>query len=75
MRENAGALKQITVPTAAQRQGDFSNTRTGLGSCNHRDPQTNAPFPGNMISEPVQPVWPGHSQFPATAERIWKSLV
>jgi hypothetical protein len=37
-------IVNVTVPTLAQRNGDFSATTTAI-----RDPQTNAPFPGNMI--------------------------
>jgi hypothetical protein len=50
-------LRQITVPTAAQRTGDFSNTRNGAGvpqtiydplNRSSANPQ-GTPFPGNMI--------------------------
>jgi hypothetical protein len=45
-----GTLQQLTVPTAAERQGDFSQTKDAAGvPVIIRDPLTNAPFPGNMI--------------------------
>jgi hypothetical protein len=45
-----GTLQQITVPTVAQRQGDFSNTRDGAGVLQTiKDPQTGAPFPDGVI--------------------------
>jgi hypothetical protein len=45
-----GTLHQITVPTAAQRTGDFSNTRDAAGVLqNIIDPNTRAPFPDNII--------------------------
>ncbi len=44
------ALRQITVPTAAERQGDFSQTRDAAGVLQIiRDPLSGAPFPGNQI--------------------------
>ena len=40
----------IRVPTAAERGGDFSQTTDGNGrAVPLRDPNTNAPFPGNVI--------------------------
>lgn len=43
-------LTNVTVPTALQRTGDFSQTRDGGGvPVIIRDPQANAPFPGNVI--------------------------
>jgi hypothetical protein len=40
----------IRVPTAAERSGDFSQTRDATGSIIIiRDPLTGQPFPGNMI--------------------------
>lgn len=43
-------LKNVTVPTALERQGDFSQTRDGGGvPVVIRDPLTNSPFPGNII--------------------------
>jgi hypothetical protein len=42
--------RRITVPTAAERRGDFSQTRDGAGiPVVIRDPQTGQPFPGNII--------------------------
>ncbi len=38
------------MPTAAERSGDFSQTRTPAGGLIAiRDPLTNQPFPGNVI--------------------------
>ena len=42
-RNRRGATTVVTVPTAAQRQGDFS------GGPPIRDPLTRLPFPGNVI--------------------------
>jgi hypothetical protein len=45
-----GTLQQLTVPTAAERLGDFSQTKDAAGvPVIIRDPLTNAPFSGNMI--------------------------
>lgn len=45
-----GALRQITVPTALERAGDFSQTRDAGGVLQIiRDPTTNQAFPGNII--------------------------
>ena len=42
--------RRVTVPTAAERQGDFSNTRDGAGiPVIVRDPLTGQQFPGNRI--------------------------
>jgi hypothetical protein len=42
--------QRVTVPTAAERQGDFSQTRDGAGlPVTVRDPVTGLPFPGNTI--------------------------
>jgi hypothetical protein len=54
-----GSLHQITVPTAAQRIGDFSNTRDATGALQTiYDPATRSaanpqgtPFVGNMIDK------------------------
>ena len=47
-----GTLQQITVPTAQQRMGDFSNTRDGAGVLQViRNPTTNAPFPNGIIPQ------------------------
>jgi len=40
------AIQNVTVPTAAQRQGDFS---AQLPATVIRDPQTGTPFPGNIV--------------------------
>jgi len=46
------SLKTITVPTAAQRQGDFSQTRDAGGNpITIKDPLSGAPFPGNIIPQ------------------------
>ena len=43
-------LRRWMVPTALERRGDFSQTRTPSGALIQvRDPLTNAPFPGNVI--------------------------
>src|SRR6266545_329663 len=43
-------LRRWMVPTALERQGDFSQTRTPAGALiSIRDPLTNAQFPGNVI--------------------------
>ena len=45
-----GALRSIMVPTAAERGGNFSNTRDASGVLhNIIDPLTKSPFPGNII--------------------------
>jgi hypothetical protein len=43
-------LRSVTVPTAAERAGDFSQTHDGSGRpVIIRDPSTGSPFPSNMI--------------------------
>ncbi len=49
-RLNTPDLTFMSLPTAAEKQGDFS--ATGLTIF---DPTTGKPFPGNKIAEPVQP--------------------
>jgi hypothetical protein len=44
-KEPLGAAQTIFAPTEAQLRGDFSGGRTV------RDPQTNQPFPGNLIPQ------------------------
>ena len=45
-----GTLQQVTSPTAEERAGDFSNSRTVGGALIPIiDPSTGAPFPGNMV--------------------------
>ena len=45
-----GTLRQITVPTAAQRTGDFSNTPNASGVLQDIiDPTTHVKFPNNLI--------------------------
>jgi hypothetical protein len=40
----------VTVPTEAERNGDFSNTRTNAGALiTINDPNTGSPFAGNII--------------------------
>ena len=44
--------QQLTMPTAAERQGDFSATRDGAGvPVTIKDPTTGQPFPGNKIPQ------------------------
>ena len=43
-REPRGAVSTIFVPTAAQRQGNFSGFRTAI-----RDPETGDAFPNNVV--------------------------
>jgi hypothetical protein len=46
----ANIPRQITVPTALERQGNFSQTRDSAGvPVTINDPQNGAPFPGNII--------------------------
>ena len=46
------APRRITVPTALERAGDFSQTRDGAGiPVIIRDPLTGQPFPGNKIPQ------------------------
>src|SRR5206468_10575205 len=46
------APRRITVPTAAERRGDFSQTRDGAGiPVVIRDPLTGQPFQGNIIPQ------------------------
>ena len=48
--KDANILRRYTMPTALERAGDFSQTRQTNGTLiTVRDPQTNAPFPGNII--------------------------
>ncbi|MBC7926163.1 MAG: carboxypeptidase regulatory-like domain-containing protein [Bryobacteraceae bacterium] len=45
-------LRNVTVPTALERRGDFSQTRDASGNAvTIRDPLSNSPFPGNIIPE------------------------
>jgi len=49
-RQNFASTLFVTTPTAAERQGDFSNTRDVNGTLIPiRDPATGASFPGNII--------------------------
>ena len=44
------ALTQLTVPTALERQGNFSQSEVGNAPVTVKDPYNNsAPFPGNII--------------------------
>ncbi|MDX2150081.1 MAG: carboxypeptidase regulatory-like domain-containing protein, partial [Bryobacteraceae bacterium] len=46
------ALRSVNVPTALERQGDFSQSREGDGSpVQIKDPTTGQPFPGNRIPQ------------------------
>ena len=43
-------MRSVTVPTALQREGDFSQTLDGSGKpVIIRDPLSGNPFPGNVI--------------------------
>jgi hypothetical protein len=47
-----GATSSIYVPTQAERNGDFSRSTDGNGNpIVIRDPNTSAPFPGNLIPQ------------------------
>ena len=49
-RTNPGNLERRTMPTALERQGDFSQSFDSTGALIViRDPQTGQPFPGNVI--------------------------
>jgi hypothetical protein len=52
-RQNSAANPLfVTLPTAAMRQGDFSELRDNAGNpILIYDPQTNQPFPGNQIPQ------------------------
>lgn len=48
--KNPQGLRRWNVPTAAERRGDFSQSRTPAGGLIPvRDPLTGQPFPGNII--------------------------
>ena len=51
--KDVNQLRQYTMPTALEREGNFSQTRTGGSPTGAlvtvRDPSTNSPFPGNVI--------------------------
>jgi len=48
--DDVNVLRRFMMPTAAERAGDFSQTRTPAGGLiTIRDPLTNQPFPGNVI--------------------------
>jgi hypothetical protein len=50
LTERPGPLRNWTMPTALERQGDFSQTLDSQGRLIViRDPQTGQPFPGNVI--------------------------
>src|SRR5438128_244010 len=44
-------LVRLTVPTLEERKGDFSKSTSNGRPVIVRDPQTNAPFPGNQIPQ------------------------
>jgi len=49
-RETRGSVRNVSVPTAAERAGDFSNPGAGCtGATTIKDPVTGAGFPGNRI--------------------------
>ncbi len=54
--ETRGVVRSFTVPTAAERAGDFSQT-AACGGAVPIDPLTGAPFPGNVI--PADRLSPG----------------
>jgi len=45
------ALTSLTVPTEAQRKGDFSQTQENNKPVTIKDPTTGQPFPGNLIPQ------------------------
>src|SRR4051794_6110657 len=48
--KDAVILRKYTMPTAAERAGDFSQTKTSTGALiSVRDPVTGVQFPGNII--------------------------
>jgi hypothetical protein len=48
--KNPQIARRYTMPTALERAGDFSQTRTSSGALiTVRDPLTGQPFPGNVI--------------------------
>ena len=48
--DDVNVLRRFMMPTAAERNGDFSQTRTPAGGLIAiRDPLTNLPFPNNVI--------------------------
>lgn len=50
LTERAGPLRSYRMPTAAERRGDFSQTRDLSGNLIAvRDPLTGQPFPGNIV--------------------------
>lgn len=55
IRERKGDTRRTTVPSAAERRGDFSFLNPAPVSCRDRgavcDPLTGRPFPGNVIPE------------------------
>lgn len=67
-RDSTGQIQLSRVPTALERQGDFSQTRDAAGRLVQlRDPfAANAPIPGNRIpldrmnpiSQKILPYWP-----------------
>ena len=53
-----GGLSTLTMPTALQRKGDFSQTTTPAGALIPvNDPTTHTPFPGNVV--PASLINPG----------------
>jgi hypothetical protein len=50
LTERPGPVRRFTLPTALERQGDFSQTLDSAGRLIViRDPSTGQPFPGNVI--------------------------
>jgi hypothetical protein len=45
------AIDRYTMPTALERQGDFSQSFNGASLITIKDPLTGAPFPGNKIPQ------------------------
>ena len=49
MRQAGGGLTTVTVPTSAQRSGDFSTTKGGIFDPDTLQNGVRSPFPGNQI--------------------------
>ncbi len=72
-RQRIGVVRLLTVPTNAERNGDFSGTRTAAGQqLTIFDPNTSprAPFPGNVIPpNRIDPVGKALASFLPEANR------
>jgi hypothetical protein len=49
--KNPAAIERWTMPTALERQGDFSQSFNGSSLIVVKDPLTGQPFPGNIIPQ------------------------